>query len=235
MADKPIGNRPAMLLYLDTWTDIKKEYTEEEAGKLIFAAIDYENSRTDKSIEAPYFEQRDLRREFERITADLDRDAKKYAQNSNYRIEAGRIGGIKSGQVRKAKAEKKKQAKQTKQTLQETVSVDISSEPQTFDYTATRSNEANEPITITTSITNPTTESINSIITHHNEPLPVKSIADLLDDDVKNEELYKHISDTDFLKVVDKINEKMKYRSWDEIINPYSYFYTAANNLGVYR
>ena len=96
-------SRKSFILYIDDMTETLAELTDAEAGELIKAITLYERSRYDEASTAPLFKDRTLRMTFNRIAAQLDRDAAKWAKTSGERMAAGRKGGLISGEIRRSK------------------------------------------------------------------------------------------------------------------------------------
>ena len=89
-------DKKAFILYADQ-KEIFQELPDDYAGKLIkhiFQYVNDENPVTDDLI---------LKIAFSSIKAQLKRDLKKYEEKSAIRSEAGRLGGIASGEARRSK------------------------------------------------------------------------------------------------------------------------------------
>lgn len=87
-------NKKSFINYCD-WESVFSMLSDEEAGKLIKHIYAYVNDKN------PVMEDRLLQMAFEPIKLSLKRDLKKYENVKEKRAEAGRIGGIKSGEARK--------------------------------------------------------------------------------------------------------------------------------------
>ena len=88
--------KQSFLLYAD-YISIFEQLTDDEAGKMIKHLFRYVNDME------PELEDRMLKILFEPIKAALKRDLKKWEGKKVTRSEAGRIGGLKSAEVRRSK------------------------------------------------------------------------------------------------------------------------------------
>jgi hypothetical protein len=110
-------DKRSFILYSDIHHTVKK-LTDDQAGKLFKVILSYVND------ENPVIKDVLLDLVFEPIKQSLKRDLKRYKDIVDKRIEAGKIGGVKSGEKRRKKIEAKEakeasalKAKQTKQGL----------------------------------------------------------------------------------------------------------------------
>jgi hypothetical protein len=87
-------NKKSFVAYVD-WKSIFNMLEDVEAGRLIKHLFSY------VSDENPELDDRILKMAFEPIKLQLKRDLEKYESVKERRAEAGRKGGIKSGEVRK--------------------------------------------------------------------------------------------------------------------------------------
>lgn len=87
------NTKKTFLLYAD-WDDEFEDLENCEAGELIKGVFQYVNGTT------PTFKIRELQRSFNRIKKVIDRNTEAYAEKCKKRAEAGRKGGLKSGQAR---------------------------------------------------------------------------------------------------------------------------------------
>jgi len=101
-------DKKSFIAYGD-WMCIFDHLSDAEAGMLIKHIFGYVNDRN------PELKKRFLRIAFEPIKQSLKRDLKKWEENRGKRVEAGKLGGIKSGQSRKSEANEANASK-TKQT-----------------------------------------------------------------------------------------------------------------------
>lgn len=131
-------NKKSFVLYCDLIYTFK-ELSDKEAGKLIKHIFSYVND------ENPVMEDKLLRVAFEPIKHQLKRDLKEWEQMKIVRAESGKLGGIKSGEVRR----KTKQTKQTKQM----VSLLKQTEKETKMVEKNEANEANEPVNVNDTVT----------------------------------------------------------------------------------
>lgn len=92
--EEALGSKKSFVLYND-WHSVFEKLSDEEAGKLIKHIFLYNNGL------AGDLEDRLLEITFEPIRLQLDRDFDKWLKTTEVRREAGRIGGLKSGEVRK--------------------------------------------------------------------------------------------------------------------------------------
>jgi hypothetical protein len=125
-------NKKSFILYCD-FISTFKELSDAEAGQLIKHIFSYVND------ENPVMEDRLLKLVFEPIKQQLKRDLVKYEDIKEFRSEIGKAGGIKSGEVRRAK----KEAKQANAVENE------ANEPNALN---TKQNEANEAVTVTVNV-----------------------------------------------------------------------------------
>ena len=86
-------NKKSFVMYAD-WQHTVKELTDEEAGKILKHLLSYVND------ENPILEDRILKLVFEPIKLQLKRDLQKYELIKEKRSEAGRQGGLASGESR---------------------------------------------------------------------------------------------------------------------------------------
>jgi hypothetical protein len=102
-------DKKSFVAYAD-WTEIFKMLSDEEAGRLIKHLFSYVND------ENPVLEDRFLMMAFEPIKLQLKRDLQKYEAVRERRAEAGRKGGVKSGETRKQTEANEANASFVKQT-----------------------------------------------------------------------------------------------------------------------
>src|SRR5436190_13533845 len=126
-------NKKSFILYCDLIHTFK-ELSDTEAGQLIKHVLSYVND------ENPEMDDRLLNLVFEPIKQQLKRDLIKYEDIKDFRSEIGKAGGIKSGEVRRAK----KEAKQANAVQIE------ANEPNALN---TKQNEANEADNVTVNVT----------------------------------------------------------------------------------
>lgn len=87
-------NKKSFIAYVD-WKTIFDMLSDDEAGKVVKHLFSY------VSDENPELDDRILKMAFEPIKLQLKRDLDKYEQVKERRAEAGRKGGLKSGETRK--------------------------------------------------------------------------------------------------------------------------------------
>ena len=87
-------NKKSIVIYSD-WQSIFEQLDDVEAGKLIKHFFNYVNDKN------PELEDRLLKMAFEPIKLQLKRDLSKWEQTKIRRSEAGKKGGLKSGEIRK--------------------------------------------------------------------------------------------------------------------------------------
>ena len=92
-------NKNSFLVYAADIKETLDDMTDEQVGKLFRGMVDYQVTG-----EAPVFSG-ELKFAFIPIRQQMDRDNTKWEQTRAKRTESGRKGGIRSGEVRKAKAE----------------------------------------------------------------------------------------------------------------------------------
>ena len=124
-------DKKVVLIYTD-WICVFNELNDAEAGKLIKHLFEYVN---DQNPEPP---DRLTKLLFEPIKQQLKRDLRKWETTRVQRIETGRLGGIKSGEARKAKA--------------------LQDEANEANASIAKETEANEPVTVTVTVTDTDTE-----------------------------------------------------------------------------
>jgi hypothetical protein len=90
-------NKKSIVIYSD-WQSIFEQLDDLEAGKLIKHFFNYVNDKN------PELEDRLLKMAFEPMKLQLKRDLSKWEQTKLRRSEAGKKGGLKSGEVRKNEA-----------------------------------------------------------------------------------------------------------------------------------
>jgi hypothetical protein len=91
-------NKKSFLLYTDVYFTVKK-LTDEQAGILFKHILSYVND------ENPIIENIIIEIAFEPIKQSLKRDLVKYEEIVKKKITAGKLGGIKSGEIRRIKKE----------------------------------------------------------------------------------------------------------------------------------
>lgn len=120
-------NKKSFIAYVD-WNFIFKKLSDEEAGKLAKMLFSY------VSDENPSAPDRITELIFEPIKLSLKRDLIKYENTKEKRVNSGRLGGIRSGEVRskpttnetnEANASKTKQV-QANEAVSDSVSVTVS-------------------------------------------------------------------------------------------------------------
>ena len=109
-------NKKSFLLYTDVHFTVQK-LTNEQAGKLFKHILAYVND------ENPVLDDLVLEIAFEPIKQSLKRDLRRYEEICKERTNAGRLGGLKSGEIRRTKSKANEaneanasKSKQTKQT-----------------------------------------------------------------------------------------------------------------------
>lgn len=127
-------NKNKVIVYVD-WINTFDSLTDEEAGKLIKHFFKYIN---DNNPEAP---DRLTKLLFEPIKQTLKRDLVKWNESSEKHSINGRIGGIKSGEARKAMA--------------------LNNEANEANASVTKQNEANEAVSVSDSV------SVNDSVTNN--------------------------------------------------------------------
>lgn len=138
-------NKKSFVLYCDLVSMVEK-LPDETAGKLFKIILEYVN---DKS---PLVDDLLLQIAFEPIKSSLKRDLKEWEETRVFRSESGKLGGIKSGQVRKLKKQNEaneasaSNLKQTKQVLK-----------------TTKQNEANEAVSVSVTVNDTVTVNGNVI------------------------------------------------------------------------
>jgi hypothetical protein len=127
-------NKKSFLLYTDVYHTVKK-LTDEQAGILFKHILSYVND------ENPVTNDFIIEIAFEPIKQSLKRDLEKYEETIKERINAGRLGGMKSGEVRRKKKEaneanasKRKQTKQSQANEADSVSDNVNEEKIIIDY-----------------------------------------------------------------------------------------------------
>lgn len=90
-------NKKSIVIYSD-WQSIFEQLDDVEAGKLIKHFFNYVNDKN------PQLEDRLLKMAFEPMKLQLKRDLSKWEQTKLRRSEAGKKGGLKSGETRKNEA-----------------------------------------------------------------------------------------------------------------------------------
>lgn len=101
-------NKKSFLLYADIINTVSK-LTDQKAGKLFKTILEYVND------ENPKIDDLLLEVAFEPIKQQLKRDLTKWEETKVVRKESGKLGGIKSGETRRLKAEtKQNEAKRSK-------------------------------------------------------------------------------------------------------------------------
>src|SRR5690554_5984858 len=85
--------KKAFVMYCD-WENVFEMLTNDEAGKLVKHLFAYVNDKK------PALDDRILQVAFEPIKQQIKRDQQKYEDTRKKRVEAGRAGGIKSGESR---------------------------------------------------------------------------------------------------------------------------------------
>jgi|GEM_PF-2760050 len=128
-------NKKSFVMYADMISTFK-ELTNEEAGILLKHLLAYVND------EDPTLEDRMLRLLFEPIKAQLKRDLKKYEVIKKRRSEAGRQGGLASGETR---------------------SKDNQNEANEANASDSKQNEANEAVNVNDNVTDNVTVTDNEI------------------------------------------------------------------------
>ena len=112
-------NKKSFLLYTDVHFTVKK-LTDDQAGKLfkhILSYVNDENPEFNEANEANEANKLILEIAFEPIKQSLKRDLRKYEEIIEKRSDAGTLGGMRSGEVRRKKKEANEaSALKTKQT-----------------------------------------------------------------------------------------------------------------------
>ena len=122
-------NKKSFLLYAD-YESLFSELSDEEAGKLIKVVFKYVND------ENPIVTDKMLNIAFIPIKLQLKRDLKRWDNKITKRAESGRLGGIKSGEIR---------ALNSKQNE--------ANEANASNSKQTKQSEANEAVTVTDTVT----------------------------------------------------------------------------------
>ena len=120
--------KKSFILYADLISVVSK-LPDDKAGQLFKTILEYVNDQD------PAINDLLLQIAFEPIKNHLKRDLTEWKQTIDNRIESGRLGGIKSGETRKNKANRSK-LKQTEATLQ-----------------ISKQTEANEAVTVNVTVT----------------------------------------------------------------------------------
>lgn len=94
-------NKKTVVIYSD-WESIFSQLSDDEAGKLIKHFFSYINDRN------PQLDDRLLKIVFEPIKLQLKRDLNKWEETIDKRTKSGSLGGKKSGETRRLKAELKR-------------------------------------------------------------------------------------------------------------------------------
>jgi len=113
-------NKASFILYSDLIHTVKK-MPKENAGELFMQILEYVND-----LNPPEHENLIVAVTFEPIKQQLKRDLKKYEKKQSFKSEAGRLGGLKSGESRRSKQNEANEA----------------------DASKTKQTQANEPVTV---------------------------------------------------------------------------------------
>lgn len=112
-------NKKSFVLYVD-WITTFEQLSDKEAGVLIKHLFKYVNDQN------PKLDNRILNIAFEPIKNSLRRDLKKWEANKVKRSEAGKLGGIKSGESRRREANEANASHAKQNEANEAVSVSVS-------------------------------------------------------------------------------------------------------------
>lgn len=102
-------NKKSFVAYAD-WKNVFDMLEDDEAGRLVKHLFSYVND------ENPVLDDRILKMAFEPIKLQLKRDLEKYEMVRERRAEAGRVGGKRSGEIRKQSEANEANASSVKQS-----------------------------------------------------------------------------------------------------------------------
>ena len=172
------NDKKSFLLYTDIYFTVKK-LTDEQAGILFKHILSYVND------ENPVINNVIIDLVFEPIKQSLKRDLRRYEKIIEKRSNAGRLGGLKSGEIRMKQMKQTKQTKQTKQMLQKQ-----SKTPQTKKIQANEASEANEANALKTKQTKQT-QANEAVI--DSVSVSVSDSVSVIDSDKEQKEQEKYI------------------------------------------
>ena len=98
-----MANGKISFIAYTSWGDTFHALPDDKAGQLIKHLFDYVNDKNPETDDIL------IKAVFTNIKQQLKRDLKKWESTSSQRSEIGRLGGIKSGEVRQNKTNKQKQ------------------------------------------------------------------------------------------------------------------------------
>lgn len=187
------SSKKSFVVYMDI-EEITDDLTDEQVGQLFRGMIAYQKTGKEPKFKGV------LKYIFIPIRQQMDRDSEKWESTREKRAVAGRQGGIRSGQVRKAKSAKI-EANEANEANALNKNVEISTDSAIADSET----EANEAVNVNVTVTDTVNANVNvtdNVTTTDNVTVPVGSVV-VSDDDDDSFDIWKRMTPNDVDAIYD--------------------------------